>query len=107
MAVITLNSQNFEQEITNSDKPVIIDVFAVWCGPCQYMIPIFEELSKEMSDKYKFAKVNVDEERDIAVKYNVSSIPTFVFLKDSNVVGRELGFIEKETLKAKIEELLG
>ncbi|KKP24271.1 MAG: Thioredoxin [candidate division TM6 bacterium GW2011_GWF2_28_16] len=106
MAVINLNSQNFEAEIVNSTKPVIIDVFAVWCGPCQYMAPIFEELSKEIGDKYIFAKVNVDEERDLAVKFNVSSIPTFIFMKNNKIVGRELGFMEKETLKAKIEELL-
>ncbi|MFH1461492.1 MAG: thioredoxin [bacterium] len=106
MAVI-LTSQNFEQEIKNSDKPVILDVYATWCGPCIYMTPIFEELSTEMGDKYKFVKLNIDEERDIAIQYNVSSIPTFVFIKNGEVVGREMGYMEKETLKAKIEEILG
>lgn len=106
MAVI-LTAQNFEQEIKNSDKPVVIDVYAPWCGPCIYMAPAFEELSKEIGDQYKFAKLNIDEERDLAIKYNVSSIPTFIFLKNGEVVGREVGYMEKETLKAKIEDILG
>ena len=55
--------------------PVIIDIYATWCGPCQYVIPIFEELEKELKNKYKFAKLNIDEERDLAIQYNVSSIP--------------------------------
>jgi len=104
MAVTVLTSQNYESIVTNSTKPVIIDVFAVWCGPCQYMAPIFEELSKELGDKYIFAKVNIDEERELGVKFNVSSIPTFLFIKNNKVIGRELGFMEKETVKTKIEE---
>ncbi|MBD3273552.1 thioredoxin [Candidatus Dependentiae bacterium] len=104
---IVITSENFEKEIKNSDKPVILDVYATWCGPCQYMTPVFEELSKEMGEKYKFAKLNIDEERDIAVQYNVSSVPTFIFIKNNEVVGREMGFMEKDTLKKKIEEILG
>jgi len=105
--MLNLNTENFEQEITKSDLPVVIDVFATWCGPCQQIIPIFEELEKEMSDKIKFVKLNIDEERDLAIKYNVSSIPTFIFVKDGNVVGKETGYMNKETLKKKIEDLLG
>lgn len=105
--MLNLSAENFEQEITKSDLPVVIDVFATWCGPCQQIAPIFEELSKEMNDKFKFAKLNIDEERDLAIKYNVSSIPTFIFVKDGNVVGKETGYMNKETLKEKIEDLLG
>jgi len=105
--VTVITSQNFEEEVKKSTKPVILDVYATWCGPCQYMTPIFEELSKELSEKYKFCKLNIDEERDIAIQYNVSSIPTFVFIKDGNVVGTEMGFMEKTMLKKKIEEILG
>ena len=100
---IIVNSENFEQEITKSTQPVVLDVFASWCGPCLQMAPIFEELAKEMSEKYKFAKLNIDEERDLAIQYNVSSIPTFIFIKNGEVVGRELGYMDKETLKSKIE----
>ncbi len=105
--VTVVTSQNLEQEINKSDKPVVVDVYATWCGPCQQMAPIFEELAKEMSDKFKFAKINIDEERDSAIQFNVSSIPTFLFIKDGKVVGRETGYMNKESLKEKIESLLG
>lgn len=104
---ISITSENFENEITHSQLPVILDVYASWCGPCQYMTPIFEELESELSDKYKFAKTNIDEERDIAIKYNVSSIPTFVFIKKGQVLGKETGYMDKETLKGKIKTFLG
>ena len=104
---IEITSANFEAEIKKSDKPVIVDVFATWCGPCQMMVPIFDELSKELSDKYKFAKINIDEERDLAVKYNVSSIPTFIFIKDGEVIGREMGYMDKETIKSKLKKHFG
>ena len=103
--VLVLNSANIEEEVNKSTLPVIIDVYATWCGPCQQMASIFEEAAKELSDKYKFAKLNIDEERDLAIKYNVSSIPTLVFVKDGNVVGKETGFMNKEALKEKIESI--
>jgi len=103
---ITITSQNFDQEVNQSELPVIIDVFATWCGPCQMMVPIFEELEKEMSDKYKFAKINIDEERELAIEQNVSSIPTFVFVKDGKIVGKEMGYMDRESFKSKIESIL-
>lgn len=106
MALI-LTSENFEQEVTKSDIPVVIDVYATWCGPCQQVEPIVEELSKELEGKYKILKLNIDEERDLAIQYNVSSIPTFVFIKNGEVVGKEMGYMSKDDLKAKIESLLG
>ena len=102
-----LTSENFAQEVEQSSLPIVIDFFAPWCGPCQQMAPIFEELSKEMGESYKFCKVNIDEARDLAVKYNVSSIPTFVFLKDGKIVGRETGYMSRDIIKSKIESLLG
>ena len=98
-----ITSENFEQEVIKSSLPVVIDVFATWCGPCVQMTPIFDELSKELAEKYKLVKINIDEERDLAIKYNVSSIPTFLFIKDGEVVGREMGYMTKDNLKAKIE----
>lgn len=103
--VIEINAENLEKEINKSDKPVILDAFATWCGPCQQIAPIFEELSKEMPD-YKFAKVNIDDQRDLAIKYQVSSIPTFIFIKNGEVVARETGYMNKSSLKNKIEEKL-
>ncbi len=104
---VDINSDNFEQEIKKSSKPVVLDVFATWCGPCQQMAPIFEELYKELSEKYKFAKLNIDEERDLSIQYNVSSVPTFIFIKNGEVIGREMGYIDKESFKSKIENTLG
>lgn len=103
---IALNTDNFEQEVKNSHLPVIIDVYASWCGPCQQVAPIFESLAKEYGDTYKFLKLNVDESRDIAIQYGVTSIPTFIFIKNDKVVGKETGYIAREDLLEKIKELL-
>lgn len=103
----TVTKDNFEQEVKQSKLPVIVDVFAEWCGPCQQMAPIFEELEKEHGDKYKFVKVNVDESRELAIEYGVSSIPTFVFVKDGQIKGKETGYMSKEDLVQKIKSTLG
>lgn len=105
MAVI-ITQDNFDTEITNARKPIILDVYAPWCGPCQQMEPVFQELEKELGDQYLFAKLNVDESRDISIKYGVSSVPTFVFIKDGAVKGKETGFMNKETLQEKIDTYL-
>lgn len=102
-----ISSDNFETEVLQSEIPVVIDFFASWCGPCQQVAPIFDELAKELAETYKLVKINIDEERDLAIKYNVSSIPTFIFIKNGEVVGKEMGYIGKDDLKKKIEELLG
>ena len=104
---VTVTTQNFDEEVKHSALPVVVDVYATWCGPCKMMAPLFEELSKELADKYKFAKINIDEERDIAIQYNVSSIPTFLFIKGGNLVAKETGYLSKDALKAKIESHLG
>lgn len=101
--VITATTQSFEEEILQSNLPTIVDFYATWCGPCKMMSPIFEEIATELASKYKFAKINIDEERDLAVQHNISSIPTFLFIKDGKIIGKETGFINKETLKTKIQ----
>jgi thioredoxin 1 len=106
MALI-VNSANFDQEVVKSTIPVVIDVFATWCGPCKQMGPVFEELAKEVEGKYKLVKLNIDEDRDVAIQYNISSIPTFVFVKDGKMVGKETGSMSKETLKNKIQSHFG
>ena len=102
-----INQDNFEAEVKQSSKPVVMDVFATWCGPCQQMNPTLEELEKELGNKYKFVKVNVDEAREISIEYGVTSVPTFVFIKDNEVVGKETGYMSKDVLKEKIEAALG
>lgn len=105
--IVTLTKENFSQEIEKSDKPIVIDVSATWCGPCQQMKPIFEQLAKELGDTYKFAELNVDEARDLAIKFNVTSVPTFIFMNNGEIKGKERGYMPANDLKAKIEEYLG
>ncbi len=107
MAVITINEANYKKEIEESTMPIIIDIYASWCPPCQNMAPVFDELEKEMGSSYKFAKINVDEARELSVKLGATSIPTFVFIKGGEVKGREVGQVDKEELRGKIKEFLG
>ena len=103
---IAITQENFEKEIVQSTKPVILDVYATWCGPCQQMMPVVEELENELGNTYKFAKLNVDEAREISIKYGVTSVPTFIFIKNNVVKGKETGYMSKEELQEKIETLL-
>ncbi len=103
----SITKENYEAEVEQSKIPVVIDFYATWCGPCQQMMPIFDELEKEFLNKYKFVKANIDEARDIAVKNSVSSVPTFVFIKDGKVIGKETGYMTKDVFKSKIESILG
>jgi thioredoxin 1 len=102
-----ITKENYDKEVMQSKLPVIIDVYAEWCGPCQQMMPIFQELEKEHGNKYKFVKLNVDEARDLAVQFGVTSIPTFIFIKNGELKGKETGYIAKEDLLLKIQQLLG
>jgi thioredoxin 1 len=105
--IIDVTRHNFETEIKNSKKPVVIDVFATWCGPCQHMEPFYEELAQELGSKYTFGKLNIDEARDIAIEFGIMSVPTFLFLKNGTLVGQEIGYMSKEQLKETIESHLG
>lgn len=102
-----LNKKNIQELVEKSNRAVIIDVSAAWCGPCIQMKPIFDQLSEELGERYTFLSLNVDEERDLAIQYSVTSIPTFLFIRENKIVGREMGYIAKDKLKAKIEEYLG
>ncbi len=100
---VSITSDNLDKEIKQESKPIVLDVYANWCGPCQQMMPIVDELEQELGSKYKFAKLNVDEARDISIEYGVISVPTFLFIKDGQVKGKETGYMSKETLQEKIE----
>jgi len=95
--MLMITDKNFEDEVVNSKIPVLVDFWAFWCGPCQMVGPIVEELAKEFEGKVKIGKLNVDENPQVAVKYNVMSIPTVIFFKEGKEVARQIGLESKET----------
>lgn len=102
---IKLDATNFEKEI-NGDKPVLVDFWAEWCAPCRAIAPVLEDIEKEQGDKIKIAKLNVDENPDIASKYKVFSIPTLIIFKNGQELGRMVGAAPKSKLQQFIEETL-
>jgi thioredoxin 1 len=94
-----LKSSEFEEKVVKSDKPVLVDFYAPWCGPCKMMGPVIEELAKEVGDKAHIFKVNVDEEGDLANQFQVMSIPTIIAFKDGKPVNQAMGVQSKEALK--------
>ena len=100
------NSQQFEQEVLNSANPVFVDFWAEWCGPCRAVSPVVEELSGEYDGKVDFVKVNVDENGELAKKYNVFSIPTLAIFKNGEVVSQKVGASTKESFQTMIDSSL-
>ena len=96
--MLTITNQNFEQEVLKSDKKVLVDFWASWCGPCRMLSPIIDEVAKS-TDKVKVGKVNVDEEEDLAAAFGISSIPALFLVKDGKVVKKTLGYQGLEALK--------
>ena len=94
MEIIKANSQNFEEEVIKSEKTVLVDFYADWCGPCKMLSPIIDEVAEE-NDDIKVVKVNVDDSQDLAMKYQVMSIPTLVVIKNGSEINRSVGLIDK------------
>ena len=103
MSVLHITKETFEKEVLQSDKPVLLDFFAVWCGPCKMIAPILDEIAEERED-IKVCKVNVDEEPELAAKYQVMSIPTLFVIKDGQVVNQALGARPKAQILAMLED---
>ena len=103
MPEMNITKNNFEQEVLHSDKPVLIDFWAPWCGPCRMLSPVISEIAEEYGDKVKVCKVNVDDEGELAASFNVMSIPTLVVVKDGKVTNSAVGVRPK----AQIVEMMG
>ncbi|MBT3720322.1 thioredoxin [archaeon] len=103
--MLQITDESFEKEVLKEEKPVVVDFWAEWCGPCRMLGPRFEELSKEMTN-VKFGKVNVDENQDTAGKFGIRSIPTMLVFKKGEVAGTIVGALPKDALKEKIESFL-
>ena len=101
-----MTSSSWDNDVTKSDLPVLVDFWAEWCGPCRMVGPAVEQLSKTMSDKIKIAKLNVDENQEIAVRYGVRSIPTLLLFKAGKEIARTVGAAPKEAYQKFIEESL-
>ncbi len=99
MNVLNVTSENYESEVLKSDKKVLIDFYADWCGPCKMMSPVIDEIAEEMKETVKVGKVNVDENQDLAMEYGVMSIPTIVVLKNGEVQKTFVGVTDKEEIK--------
>ena len=103
---LEVDDRNFDETVINSEKPVIVDFWAEWCGPCRMIAPIMEEISQEYSDKVVVAKCDVDNSPQITLKYGIRNIPTVLFFKDGKVADKQVGAVPKNNFVAKLNALL-
>jgi thioredoxin 1 len=104
--VKTVTKDNFKKLVLESKEPAIVDFYAIWCGPCQYMEPTLEDAAEDFEGKVNFYKVNIDESRDLAIEQNITSIPTLMFIKDSKILLRHVGTLSLEEIEDKINSIL-
>ena len=104
--MLELTSKNFESEVIKSDKPVVVDYWAEWCGPCRIFSPIIEEVEKSYTGKVKFGKLNTDENSDVAARYNIMSIPSVLLFEKGEVKAMSVGAIPKESFKKWLDKNL-
>jgi thioredoxin 1 len=101
--ILTITDQNFETEVLKSDTPVLVDFWATWCGPCRAVAPVLEQLAEENDGKVRIAKLNVDENQQVAFQFQVSSIPTFILFKGGKMADRMLGAMPKNAFQSFID----
>lgn len=103
MSEIILTKDNFENEVLNAEGKVLVDFWASWCGPCKMIAPVIEELATELAGRAKVGKVNVDEEAELSIEYGVMSIPTILIFENGKVIGKSIGYKDKEELLELLE----
>lgn len=103
MEEVNLTSENFEEEVLKSEKPVLVDFWATWCGPCKMLAPVISEITEKYEGKVKVGKVNIDNEKELAVRYQISSIPTLMLFKNGEAINMSVGFRPK----SDIEKMIG
>ncbi|MCC6581425.1 MAG: thioredoxin [Phycisphaeraceae bacterium] len=106
-AVLELTDSNFEQEVLQSDKPVLVDFWAEWCMPCRMLAPTIDEIAGEFAGKAKVGKVDTDNNRDVSVKFGINAIPTIILFKDGQVVRKFVGLTQKQEFAAALNKALG
>ncbi|HEX8678894.1 MAG TPA: thioredoxin [Chthoniobacterales bacterium] len=104
-ATLTIDENNFEAEVTKSDKPVLVDFWAEWCGPCKMIAPVLDEIAKEKGSAVKVAKVNIDNNQNLSFRFNVRAIPTLLFFKNGQVVDQVTGMTSKKDLLGRLEAI--